>query len=332
MLLEVIHDEQILATLSVYLPSICIRLSRCSRKYMDFFSDEVLACVVPYVAEVLEVASANPFELAFLGDFERLWLQVVLGLDVRVRDAEGGTLLQRAVHGNQISVLRLLLERRLAVNGRGANGYTPLHEIAYAENSSEKLTEFLLQSGANPEARSASGSTPVLVAARMGASQVLRALLRAGADPEDAGDKPWTPLVVAAAAGQTQAVKTLLEYGAKADLRFEEGRTALHEAVEQNHLDVIKQLIKADADTEIPDDHGRTPLDLAREVGNTKAMTLLMKVKPRKSQVKKKPQMLAENELACLAKEVRRGRTLIHTLPDPTVALDDSDSRAGSCN
>jgi ankyrin repeat protein len=321
MLLDILNEDQVLAVLSLFLPSLSIRLSRCSRIYAEFFSEELLSGILPYVAEALDVQNANPFELAFHGDLERLWLMLVLGLDIRVRDEEGGTLLQRAVHGGEISVLRLLIERHLAVNGRGANGYTPLHEVAYASpEKSEKITEFLLQCRGNPDALSASGSTPMLVAARMGAVPVLRTLLKGGADAEDGGDKPWTPLVVAAAAGHAQAVKTLLEYGARADLQFEEGRTALHEAVELNHLDVVKQLIKADADVEIPDDHGRTPLHIAREIGNTKAMTLLIKVKPRKQQLKKKPEFVAENELASLTKTCNRGRSLIHHLPDPTMA------------
>jgi hypothetical protein len=55
-----------------------------------------------------------------------------------------------------------------------------------------------------------------------------------------------------------------------------------------------------------------------------------MKVKPRKTQVKKKPELFAENDLACFVKEVRRGRTLTHALPDRTAAMEASVD--GSCN
>lgn len=95
------------------------------------------------------------------------------------------------------------------------------------------------------DALSQNGSTPLLIAAREGHPEVIRAMLRYGADPSDGGDKGISPLLMAAAEGHLEVVRLLLSYGANAnEPALIEGRTPLHEAAGSGHFEVCRVLIE----------------------------------------------------------------------------------------
>jgi hypothetical protein len=86
-----------------------------------------------------------------------------------------------------------------------------------------------LEDGANIEARDGrsplfDGCTPLLSAS--GAPQVMRALLQLGADPNARSASGWTALIRACDAGHLESARLLLDAGAEPHLRTDEGYTA----------------------------------------------------------------------------------------------------------
>ena len=71
-----------------------------------------------------------------------------------------------------------------------------------------------LKAGADPNAAAEDGSTPLMVAAQYGHSEVLQLLLEAGADKNAAKTNGVTALLVAAQNGHVESLWLLLEAGA----------------------------------------------------------------------------------------------------------------------
>ena len=180
----------------------------------------------------------------------------------------------------------MLMERGCTVSSKGAFGYTALHQVAYTPFV--KLCEFLLANGANMDALSRNGSTPLLIAAREGHASVVATLLAHRADPNDGGDKGLTPLLMASAEGHLDTVRLLLLYKADATESLFEGRTPLHEAAEAGHTDVCLELIReGHASILAADKEGITPLMIAaKHQGLGQLMTDLVPKTPHSGKLK----------------------------------------------
>lgn len=113
------------------------------------------------------------------------------------------------------------------------------------------------------------GQTPLLVAARIGHTEICRELLRAGAQPqlEDALFRQ-TPLHRAASNGKAEILKLLL---AQPDIDIDaqcpsNGYTPIHEAIRHGHAESAELLFEAGARLDLRGHDGKTPVDLALEV------------------------------------------------------------------
>jgi cytohesin len=123
-----------------------------------------------------------------------------------------------------------------------------------------------LPDDAEPEARSADGSTPLHEAALDGDTDRALGLLEAGADVEVAVESledrsaEWgsTPLHVAAAAGRAEMLRLLLDRGAAVNRANIRGATPLHKAIA--HAAIVEILVARGADVNAEDERGRTPL------------------------------------------------------------------------
>ncbi len=76
-----------------------------------------------------------------------------------------------------------------------------------------------LQAGADPNARSEYGATPLHTAAMFGTVEVVGALLEVGADPNARGEGGQSALQMAAAFGTVEVVAALLDAGADLNAR-----------------------------------------------------------------------------------------------------------------
>jgi hypothetical protein len=103
-----------------------------------------------------------------------------------------------AARGRWEEVRAAVAAGRASVRSRDAYGRTLLHFAAGEPECGEGdggTVSFLLAAGAEPEARTHQGATPLLWAASGGTAAIVEALLAGGADPTGADPEGRTPLV-----------------------------------------------------------------------------------------------------------------------------------------
>lgn len=125
-------------------------------------------------------------------------------LDVNTPNANGETPLMLAAIKGQLTAVQLLVKRGARIN---KEGWSPLHYACSGPD--EGVSAWLLAQGAELDARSPNGSTPLMLASRYGAMDLAEALLAAGADPTLRNDQGLSPLEFAQAAGRNKLVQTL---------------------------------------------------------------------------------------------------------------------------
>ncbi len=92
---------------------------------------------------------------------------------------KGGTALTWAAWMNHAEVVKILLDRKVDVNAREADGSSALHE---AVRWGMETTRMLLDKGADVNAQDNGGRTPLMLAAEVGRLDVAKALLAEGAN------------------------------------------------------------------------------------------------------------------------------------------------------
>jgi len=184
------------------------------------------------------------------------------------RPGDAVTPMYQAVHANCIEIIQALLDAGVGVDEPvHKNGGTALHWAARWGGRLESV-ELLVEAGADINARdSASGSTPLTVAAAENHVPTMETLVAAGADLEARQREGKTALAVAAQNRRARATEVLLKAGANVDGVDKEGNTALHHAVYRGALDVVQALVEAGAAVDLPDNGGRTALQDAAVMG-----------------------------------------------------------------
>lgn len=117
--------------------------------------------------------------------------------------------------------------------------------------------------------------TPLHVAVKEGDTELVKYLLEKGANPNAKGAFGETPLHIAVDRGYLDIVKLLLENGADPNIQSNEGNTPLHIAVISSSADIAYELISHGAKKDIKNNFGKTPLDLAMELNDEKMIKIL---------------------------------------------------------
>jgi len=186
------------------------------------------------------------------------------GADVSARDHAGRTALLLAMEGSASeyrvvgadeSMARLLVKRGASVNARDNAGWSPLLKVLNLWADQPALIEFLLDDGADVNAKLKDGRTGLTLAARLGKDDRLPLLMAKGANVNARDNAGVTALMVAAAVQWDEQsinmMKLLAEKGADLNAKDDQGRTAADRASREGYLERAKFLI--DSGTKIAD-------------------------------------------------------------------------------
>jgi ankyrin repeat protein len=189
-------------------------------------------------------------------------------------DDSGATLLTDAAQRSAQLTARVL-EAGAEVDAPDAAGLTALALAAQAGD--DAALSVLLRGGADVDATSRHGQTPLMIA---GSADAVNALCGAGADTDAADPTGQTPLIAAARRGNVDVLIALLGQGADADAATVTGVTPLHLAAaidpEQRAAEAARALLGAGAPVDEQTDAGHTALMVAAAVGNAAVTQTLL--------------------------------------------------------
>jgi hypothetical protein len=140
------------------------------------------------------------------------------------------------------------------------------HVATTASTGDTASMKRMLDAGLDPNARDATGYTPLIAAARSGDVPMIRLLTTRGADPNlrDAAVNSWTPLLHAVHKAQPASANALLDGGADPNASDAYGTTPLMMAAGYGYTDLVKILLARGANPRLADSKGVTAIDLAR--------------------------------------------------------------------
>ena len=230
-------------------------------------SGEILRCLIENGADVNGVNKVKHTPLmiaAIRGHINALTLLIKHGADVDLQDSDGYKALHFAVYGSDISseILSCLIGIGADVNARTNNGVTPLM-IAAEEGHINAVTS-LVKCGANVDLQDKDGQTALhhaMQSPQASICEVLSCLIKNGADVNAHTFHNETPLMLASRDGHVNVVTFLIEHGADVDLQDKDGDTALHYAARFSGVfpEIVETLLNLGA-SHMCNHQGLTPL------------------------------------------------------------------------
>jgi ankyrin repeat protein len=213
---------------------------------------------------------------AFKDDLDLVRQLILTTPDVNVRDkATNQTALAYAIENGNRELVRTLLGAGADINARSRDGRTPLMSLNGKANLD--LVRDLLRAGADVNARDQRGETPLLNAATSSSLAAIQELVSYGAGM-DAKNNTGTTVLMRAAENNDypQVAKLLLKFGVDVNARDENQETALLIAARWGSDSTVKALIDARADVNAKDGEGKTAIILAANDAEPRLVRLLI--------------------------------------------------------
>lgn len=188
------------------------------------------------------------------------------------------TAINLAAFFGELDRVRELVDDGADVNAKDGCSYSPLHCAVLGEH--KEAVEFLIRRGANINAKTLRGWTPVMVARP---ANIVRILLDKGADVNVSTETGVTALHVAVNRGNTETVKLLVENGANTNFKCPsthggwEGWTPFHVACRNGNPRIVGLLLAHGAQVDAKTYKNDTPISLAKKNQRDEVIELLRK-------------------------------------------------------
>jgi ankyrin repeat protein len=176
--------------------------------------------------------------------------------------------------GDLAAVREILAARPDGIGAVDERGYTPLHVAA--REGRLQIASFLIEKGADIEAKNPTGFTPLFLAVLGKRPDAVRLCLEKGADPNGETRFQTTPLFTAAESGDPEIVRLLIEKGAEVNHVSPVFGSPLHRAAYMDFPEVAKALLDAGANLSVADQRGQTPLHQAAQLGRVTVARLFV--------------------------------------------------------
>ena len=195
---------------------------------------------------------------------------------IEVRDGFGNGILHFAAAWKLDSTIAAIVQKGANPNARNATGETPIFPAVKA-NSPSTIAE-LIKNGADSASREALGNTALHAAVRWNAKSAALALISGGTDPDSRNLSGKTPLHDAVRLGIAELEKVLIDGGADLEARDLNGTTPLSEAVSAGSLGATERLLERGANPTTRNMQGDTPLHVCVASGRTDIAKLLLSI------------------------------------------------------
>lgn len=227
-------------------------------------------------AYLLECGSAYTiFDIAWLGDLERLVNTIKSDPSLVNGRANGEPLLFAAVRGGNTKIVEYLVARGASLKVTGRFQQSPLQLAAYMGYTD--IARVLLDNGSDIDEKGPWGEAALHWAAIRGSKDVAALLLERGADANSQTSRHTVDLNVETRIDEDPVEREIRWFQTQEKQRanpglqvmvpprfaFTKGDTALHAAAYWNHADVVKILIGSGANVKKANCWGATPLHYA---------------------------------------------------------------------
>jgi hypothetical protein len=169
----------------------------------------------------------------------------------------------------------IIAEHPEHIRARGGNRGTPMHAAASAGQAN--ILSLFIRHGADVNDRNPRGQIPLLLASKSedAGLEAGQFLLNHGADIDARDQEDGTAVIYAVIDGNIEVTRMLLERGALIDVRGLNGWTALHYAASGDRVRLARLLLEHGADVNVRNDNGATPSELGSSCGNREIVELL---------------------------------------------------------
>ena len=240
----------------------------------DLAAVRSLAKTSPQLVNQKNKAGVTPLMMAVANGWdEGAEALAAAGADCQAKDEDGRNLAWLAADTGKLALLKWAAGKGVNCLAADSYGRTPLHQAAYRNL---ECVQWLVAQGADINAKTQGGETPLACAINQEKLDVTQYLIGKGADLRGVDNGGATLLHRAARKRNPEFAKLLLAKGADVNARDKRGVTPLHRAADSKSAIATLQLLLAQgADCAAKDNTGKTPLDYATKAKNQAAVDLL---------------------------------------------------------
>lgn len=208
---------------------------------------------------------------------EAVKLVVKKGIDIELKNNDGETALDYAIHTQNKEVIQYLLEQ-----GAIGDASAVLNELelfnAVERGDIAYLKEYL-EKGGNIERKNKSDETLLHIALNNNHDEMVIFLVLEGANVNAYAHSIYLPIISAASVGRLDQVKLFLAHGADVN-DWGDNSTVLTSSCYYGQYEVVEFLLDNGADINDVDAYGRTALHIARYECNSEIEELLLRYNP----------------------------------------------------